>query len=344
MVTLDANLIPTEVQAQVIQGVVTRSAALQLAQTQPMPTGAQAIPVLGSLPTAGWTSVGGRKPTTTMNWTSQILKAEEVAATIDVPLAYIDDAGFPLWDQIEPRMVEALATVIDEAILFGVGAPASFPVGGVFAFSTPVALPAAPENDIAGLFNAALATVEAQGLAPTGHAADITVRALVRGARDTIGQPLFNPPSTTEPGTIYGLPVAWSVGAAFDTTRAIDFTGDWTALRIGIRQDVTVDQSDEAVLADSTGKVLVSAFQDDKRIMRVHMRLGCVIGKPVTAKAPTGAMPWARIPPGLVTSTAARLAAAPDNGDAHDSGTDDSGNGDTRVGAGNGGAKSKVSA
>ena len=305
MVTFDNSLIPVEVQTQVIQAVTETSVALQLAQTQPMPSGAEAVPVLGSFPTAGWLSaVGGRKPTTQMNWTSAILKAEEVATTIDVPTAYVDDAGFPLWDSIEPRMVEALALAIDEAVLFGTGAPASFPAGGVFANSTAVALPPAPEADIAGLFNAALGTVEAQGLVPTGHAADITVRSMLRGARTTTGEPLYIPSiAGGMPPTVYDLPIAFSRGGAFDTTKALDLTGDWTCLRIGVRQDVTVDQSAEAVLADSTGKVLVSAFQDDKIIMRVHMRLGCVIGKPVTHKAPAGAKPWAAIPPGLVGTT-----------------------------------------
>lgn len=327
MVTIDQNLIPQEVQAEVIQGVTQASAALSLATTQPMPTASQAIPVLGSLPTAGWISVGGRKPTTQMAWTSQILKAEEVAATIDVPLAYLDDAGFPVWENIQPRMIEALAKVIDEAIFFGVGAPASFPVGGIFAFSTGVALPAAPENDIAGLFNAALGTVEAQGLNPTGHAADVTTRALLRGSRTTTGEPLFVPSiAQANPDSVYGYPIFWSTGAAFDTTKAIDFTGDWTCLRVGIRQDVTVDQSDEATLVDADGKVLVSAFQEDKRIMRVHMRLGCVIGKPVTARAPAGAKPWAFIPPGLVTSSAAQMIAR--NGDGNgDEATGDEGTG-----------------
>lgn len=303
MVTIDSNLIPVEVQSEVIAGVVQQSAALSLASTQPMPAGAQAIPVLGSFPTAGWVGVGGRKPATTMNWTSLLLKAEEVAATIDVPQAYIDDAGFPLWENIQPRMIEALSVVIDEAILFGTGAPASFPVGGVMAYSMAAAMPAAPENDIAGLFNDAMGKVEGVGLVPTGHAADITLRAALRGSRTTTGEPLFVPSiAQTNPDTIYGLPIEWSTGAAFDVTQAVGFTGDWTCLRVGIRQDVTVDQSAEAVLADSTGKVLVSAFQDDKVIMRVHMRLGVVIGQPATAKEPTGATPWANIPPGAWTA------------------------------------------
>jgi HK97 family phage major capsid protein len=298
---------PQEVQSAVVEGVVQKSVALSLASKQTMPTLSQAIPVLASFPTAGWLSAsGGRKPTTTMSWTSQIIKAEEVAATIDVPLAYVDDAGFPLWAEIQPRMIEALALVIDQAVLFGTGAPASFPVGGVMAYSTAVTAPAAPQNDIVGCFNAAMAIVEARGLVPSGHAADVTLRAKLRGARTTTGEPLWVPDvSSAGGGTVYGDPIFWSNGAAFDTTKALDFTGDWTCLRIGIRQDVTVDFSDEAVLADATGKVLVSAFQDDKRIMRVHMRLGCVIGKPATAKAPGGALPWAVIPPGLAGITMA---------------------------------------
>ena len=305
-VSFDPGLIPTEVQSAVIQAVTESSVALQLAQTQPMPMAAATIPVLGSFPTAGWIGTGDRKPITQMNWTAEHIKAEEIAATIDVPTVYIDDAGFPLWESIQPRMVEALALALDEAVLFGTGAPASFPVGGVFANSTAVALPAAPENDIAGLFNAALATVEAQGMDPTGHAADVVTRSLLRGARTTTGEPLYVPSIVGNmPDTVYGLPINWSRGGAFDTTKAIDLTGDWSCLRIGIRQDVQVDQSAEAVLADSTGKVIVSAFQDDKIIMRIHARFGCVIGKPVTHKAPAGAIPWAHIPPGLVSASAA---------------------------------------
>lgn len=315
MVTLDQNLIPQEVQAAVIEGVINESAALSLAQTQPMPTASQAVPVLGSMPTAGWIGVGERKPTTQMAWTSLVLKAEELAATIDVPMAYVDDAGFPLWASIQPRMVEAVSKAIDEAVFFGVGAPASFPAGGVFANSAAVALPAAPENDIAGLFNAALGTVEAAGLDPTGHAADVTVRSMLRGARTATGEPLYvqEIAGAAPTASVYGYPIAWSRGAAFDTTQALSFTGDWSCLRIGIRQDVTVDYSDEAVLADASGQVLVSAFQEDKRIMRIHMRLGAVIGKPVTEKAPTGALPFAHIPPGLVTATAT-APASKDNG------------------------------
>jgi HK97 family phage major capsid protein len=304
MTTIDQTLIPVEVQQQVIQGVIEDSVVLSLATVQPMPSGAEAVPVLGSIPTAGWVSVGGRKPTNSMSWTSQVLKAEEIAATIDVPTAYIDDAGFPLWESIQPMMVNALARAIDQAILLGTNAPASFPVGGVRGFSTLATVPAAPANDVVGAFNAMLETVERQGLDPGGFGADVVARGSLRGARITTGAPLWVPSvSGDTPDTIYGYPVRWSVGGVFDltaTTGMVAVAGDWDCLRIGIRRDVTVDQSSEAVLADATGKVLVSAFQDDKVIMRVHMRLGCVIGQPFTTRLNAAAKPFSHATIGMV--------------------------------------------
>jgi len=317
MVTFDQTLIPVSVQREIVQAVTNESVVLQLANVQPMPTGAETIPVLGSFPTAGFLSApGASKPSTTMSWTALQLKAEEVAAVIDVPTAYIDDAGFPLWESIQPRIVEAMALVIDKAVLFGTGAPASFPAGGVVAAanSTPVAtLPAAPQNDIAGLFNAVLSNVEAQGLVPNGIAAGISVKGSMRGARTTTGEPLFVPSvADVAPDRVYGEPIYWSVGSAFTPATAVAIAGDWTNLRIGVRQDVTVDQSAEATIYDATGKVLVSAFQDDKIIMRVHMRLGCVIGKPITQRQPSGAKPWSHFPTGLAAFEASAEYGTPD--------------------------------
>jgi HK97 family phage major capsid protein len=274
-----------------------------------MPTATESIPVLGSFPTAGFLSAAGTsKPATTMSWTAVQMKAEEIAAIIDVPTAYLDDVGFPLWDSIQPRIVEAMSLVIDKAILFGVGAPASFPAGGVVAAANSqpiIALPAAPQADVAGLFNATMSAVEAQGLVPSGHACGISLKGSLRGARTTTGDPLFVPNVVggNAPDAIYGLPVLWSVGSAFVPATAVAITGDWTCLRVGIRQDVTVDTSYDAVIYDGTGKVIVSAFQDDKVIMRVHMRLGCVIGKPITQRQPAGAKPWSYFASGLSPSS-----------------------------------------
>ena len=63
---------------------------------------------------------------------------------------------------------------------------------------------------------------------------------------------------------------------------------------IGMRRDMTFDMTNTGVIADDAGKVLISAFQDDMTLMKVHMRLACVIGKVVTARSPDTDQPVRR--------------------------------------------------
>jgi hypothetical protein len=49
-----------------------------------------------------------------------------------------------------------------------------------------------------------------------------------------------------------------------------------------------------AVIADATGKVLVSGFQDNQTPLKVWARFGCVIIQPVTRRVPGGANPFAK--------------------------------------------------
>jgi hypothetical protein len=131
----------------------------------------------------------------------------------------------------------------------------------------------------------------------------VVVRGSLRGARITTGAPLWVPSiAGGTPDTVYGYPIHWSVGGVFDqtvTTGMVAVAGDWSCLRVGVRRDITVDISSEGVLADATGVVQVSAFQDDKVLMRVHMRLGCVIGQPFTTRLNAAAKPFSHIPIGL---------------------------------------------
>jgi HK97 family phage major capsid protein len=127
-------LIPIEMSREILQSTVAQSAALSLARTQRMTTAQMDIPVLASLPQARFLSaVGAVKPQTEIRWSSEMIHVEEVAATIAVPRAYIDDSAFPLWGEIRPRLAEAMSKAVDDAIISGAGAPASFPTGGVIA-------------------------------------------------------------------------------------------------------------------------------------------------------------------------------------------------------------------
>jgi HK97 family phage major capsid protein len=282
---ITADLIPANVSSQLIGEVYTQSVALALGRVQSIPAGVTNIPVIGTRPVAGFINpVGARKPYASLDFTAVQLTAEEVGCVIGVPQAYIDDAGFPLWDNVRPLLAEAIAKVIDAAILFGDGAPATFPAGGVIAHSQ--LTPAAADYSLT--VSDAMGLVEAGGYNPTGHAADVTVRGKLRSLRSAQGVPLYIS-SVTEAGgeTLYGLPIRFTQPGVMQVAEAEFFTGDWTKLIIGVRQDLRFDTSTDATIFDGT--TAHSMFQEDSVAMRAYMRLGCVIGMYGTAE------PWAHI-------------------------------------------------
>jgi HK97 family phage major capsid protein len=288
------DLVPTNITADLFDVAATQSTVLALANRQPMPTGRAVVPVIKTLPSTGWVNgVGGRKPATTIEWSSELLTPEEVAAVVAIPQAYIDDSGIPLWPAIRDRLAEAMAYSIDAAILFGEDAPPSFPVGGVVAGAGT----AFTDPDYSIAVAEAMSAVEGKGVSVTGHAADISVRGKLRLLRDGNGVSVYIPSLQSDvPNTLYGVPIAFSANGAFDTAVADLITGDWSKLVIGVRQDLTFDTSEDGVITDDTGKVVANAFQDDTVLLRVHMRLGVVIGQPVTRMGgATGVYPFAMV-------------------------------------------------
>ena len=288
---IDASgLIPTQYANQIIQGILVQSAALALGKRMPMGTGIAEIPIAGAFPTAAFVSTGARKPFTDFKLTSETMKAEEIAAVIAIPQNYLDDTTIDLWGYARPLLAQAIAVALDNAVIWGVGAPASYPTGGIAdpAFSTVVTTGTDPLDTV----NAAFGAVEAQGLPVTGADADLVVKAALRGVRDTNGAFLLGPQQaeSAAPNSLYGVPLMFTL----ISQQAQDFiAGDWDALMMGVRQDISYDTSTDGIIADDTGKVLVSAFQDDQVLMRVHARFGCVVAQPVTARAPAGGKPFA---------------------------------------------------
>jgi HK97 family phage major capsid protein len=286
-----SGVVPIEFSTQIIQEAIQQSAVLRLANLVPMGTGIAEMPVPTSLPSAGWVSVaGGRKPYTSLGLGTKTLHAEEVAAVTAIPDVYLEDISINLWGWVRPRLAEAIAIAIDEAILFGHNNPATFPPGGVadpaFCTWTP------PGYDAADTVNAAMSAVEAQGLNVNGDTADITVKGMLRGLRDAQGALLmgFDQINGQDTQTLWGHPITYT---PFITQSLNFITGDWSSLIVGVRQDIRYLMDPSAVIADDTGKVVISGFQDNTTPLKVWARFACQIINPVTRQAPDGALPFA---------------------------------------------------
>src|SRR5262245_17851223 len=264
------SLIPTAVSTALLDAVTVESVALSLGTVVRMPEGMEQLPIVSALPTAGFVNPRfvGRKPATDIEWSSQLIVPEEIACALAIPSAFVDDAGFPVWEQVRPLLASAVARVFDDAVLFGNGEPATFPPNGVSGGTVITGADALEAID------KGMAAIEAQGLVPNGIASGSQIGTALRQEYRS----LMVPPDTAPAHTLYGRQV--STTPIWDDTKGDAIVGDWSKLIIGVRQDIRFDTSDSAILQDTAGEIIANAFQDDLIAMRCYMRVGVVIGQP----------------------------------------------------------------
>ena len=299
-------LIPEEVSREIVQGVAETSACLRLFRRLPnMSRKQQRIPVLSALPTAYFvTGDTGLKQTTEQAWENKYLNAEEIACIVPIPEAVLDDADYDIWAEVRPRIVEAFGVVIDAAILFGTNAPTSWPdsiLDGATSAGHVVALGTGADiyDDIMGE-NGVISLVEEDGYMVNGHIAAMTMKAKLRGLRDTSGQPIFV--RSMQDRTRYeldGEPMEFPANGAFDVTQALMFSGDFRQAVYAMRQEITYKVLTEAVIQDNTGAIVYNLAQQDMVALRAVMRLAWQVPNPVNRLQPTEAQryPFAVLTP-----------------------------------------------
>ena len=284
-----AGLIPEPVSREIFQGVVESSSVLKVGRRLPnMTSQTQSINVLDMLPLAYWVDGDtGFKQTSSQAWEKKKLYAEELAVIIPIPEAVLDDSNYDIWGEVKPRIVEAMGRRIDDAVLFGNGAPSTWRdsiVDTAVNAGCSVTLGTDLFQDIMGE-NGLIAKAEESGYLPTGIMSAVTMRAKLRGLVDTNKQPIFL--SNMQEGARYtldGIPMDFPMNGSWDADRALMIAGDFSQLVYSIRQDVTYKILTEATIVDPTSKAVVySLAQQDMVALRAVMRLGWEIPNPVSA-------------------------------------------------------------
>jgi hypothetical protein len=284
MATVYADFIPVSIAREVLASVGDReSAVMRLARTIQMPAGLESVPVVSVVPQAAFVSpaYGGRKPRSTIEWTVTKLVPEELAVTLAIPNAFLTDAGFPVWESVRDEITRAIAKAFDAAALFGTGAPASFPTGGLTAAANADAVAGAA--DAAAAIDLAFGNIEGKGLEVDGILGGPGLNGVMRRASSSLVGAWEAPP-TAFWGVDFATTTEFTAGAGPAFRLAL--VGDWQYVVVGIREDIRFDLSTEGVLTDAGGAIQVNAFQDDSTLMRAYMRVGLALGKPL---GPTGA-------------------------------------------------------
>lgn len=285
------GLIPVERSREIIEGAIGKSMVLRLGRRlRNMPTQTRTLPVMSVLPVAYFVSGDtGLKQTTEVNWEGVTLTAEEVAVIVPIPQAALDDAAFPIWDEIQPSLEAAAGKAIDAAVLFGTNKPASWPTALV------TAAVAAGNNRAMGgvgtdLYDdimgpgGVIGLVEADGFMATGHVAHVSMRAQLRGLRDTAGQPVFLRSMQADARyELDGEPVEFAINGAMDAATALMISGDWDKLVFAWRQDISYMVADQGVIQDAAGSIVYNLFQQDMVALRMVLRLAVQLPNPATA-------------------------------------------------------------
>lgn len=283
-------LIPVQEANEIIQGVVTQSAVLSRGRKLANMTSQQyKIPVLDMLPIAYFVNGDtGQKQTTKQAWDKKMITAEEIAVIVPVPEAVLDDSEYDIWGEVRPRIVEAFGKKIDGAILFGTDKPSTWRDDVVTTATKAGATVSLAEGDslyekIMGE-DGVIAKVEESGYFVNAHMADISMRAKLRGLRDSTGQPLFK--SDMQTGTNYtldGSSMNFPNNGAFDKSKALMISGDFSQLTYAIRQDITFKLFTEGVIQNTDGTIAYNLMQNDMIALRAVMRLGWEIPNPINS-------------------------------------------------------------
>lgn len=288
------SLIETQVANEIFEGVIKDSKALSMFRRLPnMTSDKTKLRVLDSLPVAYFvdeSTNNGRKNTTKMAWDKKFINAAELAVIVPIKENVLNDSSIDIWAEVRPRIVEAFAKKIDNAMFFGVDKPTDWRKGLV-----PSVIDAGAEVTETGKLysdiNDVMTKVEESGYEVNGILGGVGLKGKFRMMTDTTGQPL----NTTEIGSIRR---AFMDNGVWDKSKSTLIAGDFSQAVYAIRQDVTYKILDQAVIQDTDGSILYNLAQDDMVALRVVMRLGWEIPNPVNALNETATrFPFASLKP-----------------------------------------------
>lgn len=286
---------------EILQEAPKSSVAMTRMRRVPMSKKRARQAMLNSLPLGYWVNGDtGLKQTTSVEWKNVYITAEELAVLVPIPNALIDDADIPLWNEIRPLIGEAIGLKVDQAALFGVDKPASWPTavipGAIAAGNT---VEAGANADI-GVDVAVIGELVAKdGFAINGFATQPGLNWQLIGLRDENGQPVYHPSiAEGQPSTLYGYALNEVTNGSWDSSVATLLGADWNRLALGIRQDLTFDLFDQMVISDDAGKVIFNSAQQDSKVLRAVLRVGFAVANPLTR---LNAVEATRYPAGVVT-------------------------------------------
>lgn len=280
-----ATLIQEAYADVLLDGAREASTALSAFPTISMGTKLTHLPVLATLPEAGWvsesaTDAAGVKPQSQATWTDRTLVAEEIAVILPIHENVIDDANTAVLTDLASLGGQAIGKKLDQAIFFGTDKPASWVsddlLTAAVAASQDVTVVGGQANssDIVGAVNQVSEKIATAGYAPDTMVASLAMRYQVANLRNADGSLVFRDESFAGYRTFFNRNGAWAPSSA------VAIVADSSRVRIGVRQDIQVKLLDQATVGS------INLAERDMVAIRLKARFAYVLGNGAT---PAGA-------------------------------------------------------
>lgn len=300
-----STIIQEEYSNELLAGVASESAVLAACRTVDMGTKTQNLPVMATLPEAGFVSESateseGVKPTAQATWGNKQLVAEEIAVIIPIHENAVDDATTDVLDEITRAGASAIARKLDSAVIFGTDKPASWTSSDLLAAATAasqtvtVSGTLGDEDDLAGAMFQAAGFVDEAGWDPTSVLAPRGLRYRLANLRNADGTPIFLPSLSNTPGamdSVAGLNAYWVSGRVWDRDEAEALVIDGERVVIGVRQDITVKFLDQATVGG------INLAERDMVALRFKARYAYVLGDTANSEGASPNVPVAAVLP-----------------------------------------------
>lgn len=266
--------LPAELSQDVWAKAVEESAVMQLAQKVNLPGRGQSIPVVTGDVSADWVDESTEKHVGKATYSLKTMTPYKLAVIECFSDEFRRDLP-ALYAELARRLPAAIGKKFDYTVFQGTAPGSGF---DVLTNATAASLDAEQGSNVYQKLVGALETLGAAGYDLTGIAASPQAQAVLLGAVDGQGRPLFLTDITAGNGVgkVLGAQVVKAKQAYKSGSPAVvGFAGDWTQARYGIVDGINVSISTEATVNDGTNQI--NLWQRNMFAVRVEAEVGFVV-------------------------------------------------------------------
>ena len=266
-------VLPKKLSDNVWQKAQETSAVMQLAERIDLPGSGLAIPVIAGDPTADFVAETAEKPVSEASLQTKIMQAYKIAVIELFSNEFKRDLP-RVYTELERRLPGSIAAKFDSTVFNGTAPGSNF---DTLANASAIAIGG---TGTYGKLVSVLSTLGAADAELTGWAMSPQGQALLLGATDQTGRPLFVAGADEGAiGRVLGAPVVPSkrtyAAGGQSNPNTIGFAGDWSKARYGIVNDIEMSISEEATVNDGTKQI--NLWQRNMFAVRVEAEVGFVV-------------------------------------------------------------------